>query len=173
MATRQVRIEGDSILRKISKEVTAIDKKIIELLDDMADTMEVENGVGLAAVQVGVLKRIFIACFDGENITECINPVVTKKEGEQVGSEGCLSIPGASAYCRRPLSVELEYTDRNGDRFALELNGFPAVICMHEYDHLDGILYADNTLSEEEVEEYRRLHGGLDDEFEDEDEIEE
>ncbi len=170
MAIRKVRVDGDSILRKISKEVTEIDGKIIELLDDMAETMEVENGVGLAAVQVGVLKRIFIACFDGEEITECINPVVSKKEGEQVGSEGCLSIPGESAYCRRPMSVVLEYTDREGDRYEMELNGFPAVICMHEYDHLDGILYADNTLTDEEVEEYRRIHGQLDDEFDDEDE---
>ncbi len=168
MALRKVRTEDDLILRKISKEVKEIDEKILILLDDMADTMNEENGVGLAAVQVGMLKRIFIAMFDGENITECINPVVIKKDGEQVGAEGCLSLPGKSGYCRRPLEVVLQYTDRSGERYEIQLQGYAAVMCMHEYDHLDGVLYSDHILSDDEVEEYRAIYGGLDDEYEEE-----
>ncbi len=172
MALRKVRLENDPILRKISKEVKIIDPKIIELLDDMADTMNEENGVGLAAVQVGILKRIFIAVFDGENITECINPVIVKREGEQVGSEGCLSIPGETGYCRRPENVVLQFTDREGNRYEMQLSGFAAVVCMHEYDHLDGILYADHKFTEEEIEAYEKEYGPLEEYEDEEDEIE-
>ncbi len=128
--------------------------------------MDLAEGVGLAAVQVGVLKRIFLACFDGETVTECINPVIIKKEGEQVGSEGCLSLPNKTGYCRRPLVVTLQYTDRNNERFEVELEDFGAVVCMHEYDHLDGTLYADHMLSDEEVEELEAMYGDLDEEME-------
>ncbi len=169
MAIRNIRVEEDQILRKTSKEVTEIDDKIIELLDDMRETMDEANGVGLAAVQVGVLKRIFIACFDGEEVTECINPVVTKMDGHQVGTEGCLSIPNTPfAYRKRPMEVTLEYTDREGVRYEVELDGFGAVVCMHEFDHLDGKLYIDDTMTDEEVAEYKKEFGDFE---EDEDEV--
>lgn len=157
MAIRNIRTEEDPILRKVSKEVTIIDGKIIELLDDMKETMNEADGVGLAAVQVGVLKRIFLACFDQINVTECINPVIVKIDGEQIGEEGCLSLPNKSALRKRPLSVVLQYTDRNGDRYEANLSEFGAVVCMHEFEHLDGKLYVDNVLTEEEEIEYRKM----------------
>ncbi len=158
MAIRTIRTEEDAILRKISKEVTEIDEKIIELLDDMKETMFATNGVGLAAVQVGALKRIFVACFDEyseEGVTECINPVIIEFDGEQIGEEGCLSLPNKSGVRKRPYCVTLEYTDRNGDRYKAVLEDYPAVICMHEFEHLDGKLYVDELLNEEELAEYK------------------
>lgn len=157
MAIRKIRTEEDPILRKMSKEVDKIDNKIIQLLDDMRETMFEEDGVGLAAVQVGVLKRIFIACFgeySDENIFECINPVIYDQSGEQIGPEGCLSVPDKSFYRKRPKTVVLRYTDRNGDKSTIELTGFNAVLCMHEYEHLNGRLYTDDLLSKDELDEY-------------------
>lgn len=153
MAIRKLRFEEDPILRKISKEVTVFDEKLITLLDDMKETLATEDGVGLACVQVGILKRIFIADFGDDCITECINPVIIEKSGEQVGSEGCLSIPDKSGYCNRPTYVKLRYFDRFGNEMEAILEDFNAVICMHEYDHLDGILYIDNLVDAPEGEE--------------------
>lgn len=158
MAIRTIRTEEDSILRIKSKEVKVIDEKIIELLDDMKETMFEANGVGLAAVQVGVLKRIFIACFDEyseDAVTECINPIIVSCEGEQTGEEGCLSLPNKSGVRKRPYAVTLQYTDRNGETFEVQLEDFSAVICMHEFEHLNGKLYVDELLSEEELLEYK------------------
>ncbi len=167
MALRNIREEQDPILRKISKEVVEIDDKIIQLLDDMLETMDEANGVGLAAVQVGILKRIFIACFDGETPVECINPVIVKMDGEQIGEEGCLSVPNKVGFRKRPYSVTLEYTDREGDRYAVDLEDFGAVVCMHEFEHLDGKLYNDELLSDDELVEYKKTLEA-EEEFEDE-----
>lgn len=143
MALRNLRVGEDPILRKISKEVKVIDEKIHIILDDMQETLVKEDGVGLACVQVGILKRIFIAQFDDDVVTECINPEILESSGEQIGQEGCLSVPGETGFCNRPDYVKLKYTDRNGVTHIVELHGFSATVCMHEYDHLDGILYID------------------------------
>lgn len=143
MALRNLRIGEDPILRKTSKEVKIIDEKIITILDDMHETLLKEDGVGLACVQVGILKRIFIAQFHDDVITECINPEILESSGEQIGQEGCLSVPGETGFCNRPDYVKLKYMDRNGETHIEELYDFSATVCMHEYDHLDGILYID------------------------------
>ncbi len=153
MAVRNLRFEEDPILRKKSKEVKKFDQRLFELLDDMKETMVEKNGIGLAAVQVGALKRVFIADLDGE-VVEFINPQIVKQEGEQVGSEGCLSVPDAVDYVNRPTYVKIKAFDRNGNGFQLEVEEFEAVIICHEYDHLDGILYIDKTVPKpDDIEE--------------------
>lgn len=151
MAIREMRFKDDEILRKKSKTVESIDQKIITLLDDMYDTMTEHQGVGLAAVQVGVLKRIFIIEID-EQLYEFINPTIEKLEGSQINSEGCLSIPGESAYVERPEVVVVRATNRNGEEFELTATDFFATAVCHEYDHLDGTLYIDKAIDESELE---------------------
>ncbi len=142
MAIRMIRTEGEEILRKKCKEIKEITPKIIELLDDMADTLYDSNGVGLAAPQVGILKRIVVIDI-GEGLFELINPVILEKSGEQTGNEGCLSIPGKMGVVTRPNYVKAEATDRNGERYIIEATELMARAICHELDHLDGILYAD------------------------------
>lgn len=150
MAIRLIRTQEEDILRKKCKEVKEITPKIIELLDDMADTLYDANGVGLAAPQVGLLKRIVIIDI-GDGLFELINPVILEKSGEQTGNEGCLSIPGKMGVVTRPNYVKVEATDRNGERYILEGEELMARAICHEVDHLDGILYAD--LVEGELED--------------------
>ncbi len=150
MAIRLIRTQEEDILRKKCKEVKEITPKIIELLDDMADTLYDANGVGLAAPQVGLLKRIVIIDI-GNGLFELINPVILEKSGEQTGNEGCLSIPGKMGVVTRPNYVKVEATDRNGERYILEGEELMARAICHEVDHLDGILYAD--LVEGELED--------------------
>ncbi|AEY66075.1 peptide deformylase [Clostridium sp. BNL1100] len=142
MAYRQIRKDGDEVLRKISRPVDTIDKKILSLLEDMADTMYRADGVGLAAPQIGVLKRMVVIDV-GDGLYEMINPVILEQSGEQDGMEGCLSIPGISGKVKRPMNVTLRYTDRNGESITIEANEFFARAICHELDHLDGILYKD------------------------------
>ncbi len=142
MAYRQIRQDGDEVLRKICRPVDTIDKKILSLLEDMADTMYRADGVGLAAPQIGVLKRIVVIDV-GDGLYEMINPVILEQSGEQDGMEGCLSIPGISGKVKRPMNVTLRYTDRNGESVTIEANEFFARAICHELDHLDGILYKD------------------------------
>lgn len=142
MAIRQIRFKDDDILRKISKEVDVIDDKILTLLDDMKETMYNANGVGLAAPQVGILKRI-IVLDDGNGLIECINPRIISKEGEQDGVEGCLSVPGFKGEVKRPNEVVVRALDRNGNEVEYRAKEFLARIFCHETDHLDGILYID------------------------------
>lgn len=137
MAIREIRKAPDEILYKKSREVTAFDKRLCELLDDMADTMYEANGVGLAAVQVGVLKRVCVID-DGSGIIELINPVITKTDGEQTGTEGCLSFPGKWGIVTRPNYVEVEAFDRNGDKVFFRGEGLLARAFCHEIEHLDG-----------------------------------
>ncbi len=153
MALRTLRIDGDEILRKKSREVEVIDEKIIELLDDMKETMRANDGVGLAAVQVGVLKRIFVIEID-ETYLEFINPEIISFSGEQVNQEACLSVPNAAGFVERPYEITMRALDRHGKVFEVLGDDFMAIAMCHEYDHLDGILYKDKQLSEEEMEGY-------------------
>lgn len=142
MAIRMIRTEGEDILRKKCREVKEITPKIIELLDDMADTLYDSNGVGLAAPQVGMLKRIVVIDI-GEGLYEMINPVILETAGEQTGNEGCLSIPGKMGKVTRPNYVKAEATNRDGERYIIEGEELMARAICHELDHLEGILYAD------------------------------
>lgn len=142
MAIRNIIQIGDPTLRKKSFEVTDFGAKTHELLDDMKQTLIKSEGVGLAAVQVGVLRRIFILLLDGEYY-ECINPVIVKQSGKQIGNEGCLSVKGKYGCVERPMNVTLKAQDRFGKEFILNAKGFLARAVCHEFDHLNGTLYVD------------------------------
>lgn len=148
MAKLKVLVAGDPLLRQISKPVDRIDKKLQRFLKDMADTMYAEDGVGLAAPQVGVLKRVVVIDVGDElGLLELINPVITKREGSVVSGEGCLSVPDFEGEVERAESVECEFTDRTGQRMVLNASGLLAVCIQHELDHLDGILFVDKAQS--------------------------
>ena len=142
MALRKIRLSTDEVLRKKSKEVVEINQKIIELLDDMADTMYEANGVGLAAPQVGVLRRVVVIDI-GEGLIELINPVIIETAGEQLGEEGCLSVPGKVGEVRRPNYCKVEALNRDGEKIVVEGEELMARALCHEIDHLDGTLYID------------------------------
>lgn len=147
MAKRLIREEGDPVLRKNAKTVKEIDEKIITLLDDMAETMYDANGVGLAAPQVGILKKICVIDI-GEGLYEIINPEILEQSGEQTGNEGCLSVPGKAGEVTRPNYVKVEYTNRDGERITVEGEGLLARALCHEIDHLSGVLYIDKVEGE-------------------------
>lgn len=147
MALRTIIEDGDPRLRKVSRGVDNIqDERIQTLIDDMIDSLRHSgNGIGLAAVQVGVLRRIFIIDLgDGEGLRVYINPEFLEKEGEQIYTEGCLSLPGYWGKVRRPARVKIAAYNREGERFEREAEGLEAVCICHEYDHLDGILFQDH-----------------------------
>ncbi len=146
MAIRQIIQLGDPTLRKKSFEVTDFGKKTHELLDDMKETLIKANGAGLAAPQVGVLRRIFIVT-DGNDFIECINPVILKSSGKQVGQEGCLSVKGKWGEVERPNKVTVKAFDRYGKPFTVKAEGFMARAFCHENDHLDGIVYVDKAIN--------------------------
>lgn len=143
MALRQIRYDGDDILRKKCKEVKELNERTITLIDDMFETMYEANGVGLAAPQVGILKRIVVIDVDYENPYVLINPVIIEKDGEQTGDEGCLSLPGLVATVTRPNHVVCKYLNEDMEEVTLEGEGLLARAICHEVDHLDGILYKD------------------------------
>ena len=144
MAIRRIRKDGDEILRKISKNVDAIDDKVHRLLDDMADTMYKYDGVGLAAVQVGILRRIVIIDVnDNKGLIELINPVITEYEGEQIKTEGCLSCPGVFGDVKRPEKVTVKALNRKGEEILIKGKGLLAVALCHELEHLEGKLFKD------------------------------
>ena len=149
MAKRQIRISTDEVLRKICKPVKEITPNTLTLLDDMAETMYDANGVGLAAPQVGVLKRIVVIDIGG-GLVELINPVIVEATGSQIDYEGCLSVPGASARVDRPAYVKVEALNRDGEKIIVEGEELMAVALCHELDHLDGILYIDKALPDED-----------------------
>lgn len=150
MAIRNIRQVGDPILRKTSKEVKEVNDRIKILLDDMAETMYKADGVGLAAPQVGLLKRVIVVDVrDEDGLIKLVNPEIIEKDGEQVGVEGCLSVPNFNANVKRPAHVVVKYLDDNGDEKKIEAEGLKAVALCHEIDHLNGILFIDNY--EEEV----------------------
>jgi peptide deformylase len=144
MAIRQIRVLGDDVLRKKCKEVKEMTPRMHTLVEDMYDTMYEAMGVGLAAPQVGILKRIVVIDTgeEGECVT-LVNPVITLKEGEQVGEEGCLSVIGESGIVRRPNVVKVRAYNRKGQLFEIEGEELLARAFCHEIDHLDGILYVD------------------------------
>ena len=142
MATRTIRIESDPILRKVSKEVTKFDESLWALLEDMAQTMYEADGVGLAAPQIGLLKRIFVIDI-GEGLVEFINPQVVLEDGEQFGEEGGLSVPKKYGPVRRPNRVRMRAQNRMGEWFEIEGEELMARAMLHENDHLDGKLFVD------------------------------
>ena len=148
MALRNIVTEGDELLRKKSRTVDEITPRIIKLLDDMADTMYFENrGIGIAAPQVGVLRRVFVVDVGDEHgKIEFINPEILEATGNQVCSEGCLSVPGKGAEVNRPEYVKIKALDRDGNEFVLEADGLLANCICHENDHLDGILFIDKAI---------------------------
>lgn len=152
MAIRNIRKLGDEILRKKCRPVETIDERIVTLLEDMAETMYEANGVGLAAPQVGVLKRIVVIDI-GEGLIELINPEITDFEGNIKDVEGCLSVPGKCGYVVRPEKVTVTALDRNGDKITISGEGMLAKAFCHELDHLDGIVFVDKVTEFVEPEE--------------------
>ncbi|MBQ8374003.1 MAG: peptide deformylase [Clostridia bacterium] len=143
MAIRNVVQVGDEVLRKKCFPVEKFDEKLWQLLDDMKDTVKKEQGAGLAAPQVGILRRAVVVDIEEEGYFEFINPVILSQKGEQTGWEGCLSVRGKSGVVSRPMKVKLSYFDRFGEKHLLQAKGFFARAICHELDHLDGVLYID------------------------------
>ena len=152
MAIRNVVQVGDDVLRKKCFEVTVFDEKLATLLDDMKETVRKEDGAGLAAPQVGILRRAVVIDVK-EGFYEMVNPVIVEAKGEQCGYEGCLSVRGKRGVVSRPLVVKVEYADRTGKRKKLVARGFFARAVCHELDHLDGILYTDRAEKVESVKD--------------------
>jgi len=147
MALRKMVYIEDELLRKKSRPVDKFDEKLHKLLDDMAETMYHTNGVGLAAPQVAVLRRVVVMdCGDG--LIEMINPEIISTEGEQDGPEGCLSVPGRRGMVKRPMVVNARFQDRHGEWYEIEADELLARCIMHETDHLDGVLYVDKMYRE-------------------------
>ena len=147
MAIRNLRLEGDEILSKKSREVEEIDEKIQILIDDMIETMHKYNGVGLAAVQVGILKRVVVIdLYDDKGPIVLINPVIIKEKGEQEVEEGCLSFPNQFAKIVRPAEIVAEYTDRDGKRMRVKAKELLAQALSHEVDHLNGEVFIDKII---------------------------
>ena len=145
MARRNIVKMGDPLLRKISKPVESFDEKLHVLLDDMKDTLHAVGGLGLAAPQVGVLRRVCIVEYDDE-FFELVNPVLVKSSGKCVDNEGCLSVVGFRGMVERPEKIVVEYFDRNGQKHTQHAEGYFARVFLHEMDHLDGILFADKMI---------------------------
>lgn len=147
MAVRNVRYESDEILRKKSRPVEVVDEKIVELVNDMIETMHKYDGVGLAAPQVGVLKRVVVIdLYDGHEPYVLINPEIIKTKGEQEVDEGCLSFPNKFAKVVRPLEVTAKALDINGKEYKIKGKGLLAQAIAHEIDHLEGILFVDKII---------------------------
>ena len=143
MAIRNIRVDGDDILRKECKPVKEMTPRISELIDDMFDTMYEAGGVGLAAPQVGILRRIVVIDVMDNNPLVLINPEIVETEGEQIGEEGCLSLPGLSGEVARPERVVCKALDRNMEPITVEGTELLARCICHELDHLNGVLYKD------------------------------
>ncbi len=156
MATRRIVKRGDEVLTKVCRPVENFDKKLHNLLDDMAQTMYKANGVGLAGPQVGMLRRIFVVDV-GEGLIEAINPEIIACDGEQENTEGCLSCPGIIALTRRPERLTLKAQDRYGEEYILEAEGFLAQALSHENDHLDGKTIYETAVRMLTKEEYEQL----------------
>ena len=146
MAVRNIITKDNEVIRKTSKPVKVFDENLEILLDDMYETMTKANGCGIAAVQVGVLKRAVIVETNGLKL-ELINPVITKSSGSQIGPEGCLSVKNIRGDVERPYTVTVKAFDRYGNEMELTFNDFVARAICHELDHLDGILFIDKIIS--------------------------
>ena len=143
MAIRNIRYDGDDILRKVCRPVEKMDDRTLTLIDDMFDTMYEANGVGLAAPQVGIVKRIVVIDIGDKNPLTLINPEIIETSGEQTGDEGCLSLPGKVGQVTRPMHVVCKALDRDMNEITVTGEGLLARAICHETDHLDGILYKD------------------------------
>lgn len=151
MAIRTVRTDEDPILRKRSREVTQFDDRLAELVEDMIDTMYASDGIGIAAPQVGILKRAVIVMDPEEEEPipmVLINPVITEREGEQCKEEGCLSVPGKTGTVNRPYKIVLQYQDVKGEKYETGIEGELVRVVCHEVDHLDGILFSDKMVED-------------------------
>ena len=142
---RTIITEGDPVLNKVCHPVTKFDEKLWTLLDDMRETLAESNGVGLAAPQVGILRRVVLVINGQDEVLELINPSIIKTEGEQEGLEGCLSVPGKWGNVKRPMVVRVRAQDRNGNWFEVEDEELTARCFCHELDHLDGHLFVEHT----------------------------
>lgn len=152
MALREIVTVGDDILRKKAREVVKFNDRLCVLLDDMTETMKYEGrGIGLAAPQVGILKRVFVVDVGDEHgLIEFINPEIVDAEGEVIGEEGCLSVPGQSGCVARPERITVRALDRHGKPFELKAEGILAICICHENDHLNGVLFIDKIVEQEE-----------------------
>ena len=154
MAKLKIRKVGDEVLSKVCRPVDEINARVLTLLDDMAETMRAADGVGLAAPQVGILRRIVVIEIEEDGLIELINPKIIAWSGEQVGAEGCLSVPGRYGEVKRPMHVTVRATNRHGEEFEMTGHGLLARAFCHELDHLDGHLYLEKVtrmLDEEEL----------------------
>lgn len=147
MALRNIRIDGDPLLRKRSREVNEVNDKINTLIDDMIETMNDAQGIGLAAPQVGTLRRVIVVDI-GEGPVAMINPVISDEQGEEIGVEGCLSIPEFRGTVKRPQKLNVKYLDRDGNEQTLEAEDLLARVVCHEVDHLNGVLFKDIFIEE-------------------------
>ncbi len=155
MGLRRIHTDKEPSLHKVCKPVVNFDKKLHKLLDDMHETLDDANGVGLAAPQVGILRRVVLVD-NGEEVLELINPELIETGGEQDGAEGCLSVPGKYGWVKRPMYAKVRAQDRNGNWYEAEGEELTARCFCHELDHLDGIVYTqvmDRFLTEEELEQ--------------------
>ena len=148
MALRQIRLEGDPVLNKVAKEVKEVTPRTLELIGDMLDTMYEANGVGLAAPQVGILKRIVVIDISGDDPHVLINPRIVESSGEQTGYEGCLSVPGVSGKVTRPDYVKAVYQDEQMELKEIEGTELLARAICHELDHLEGHMYTEKVIGE-------------------------
>ena len=169
MALRKIALQGEPCLTKVCRPVTEFNDRLHVLLDDLADTLEDSGGVGLAAPQVGVLRRVCVVLDEEDQLIELVNPEIIRTEGEQTGLEGCLSVPGKYGEVTRPEIVRVRAQDRDGNWFEVEDEGLTARCFCHEIEHLDGHLFSehcDRLLTDEELEQYLKEH---EDEYERED----
>ena len=157
MAVREILTRGESALTKVCHPVTKFDQKLWDLIDDMKETLAEAGGVGLAAPQVGILRRVVIVINEADEVLELVNPEIVAQSGEQTGLEGCLSVPGKWGIVTRPDVVRVRAQDRYGDWFEVEGEGLTARAFCHEIEHLDGHLFVehiDHFLSDEELRDY-------------------
>ena len=159
----EIKKYGEDVLKQIAKEVelNEINDEFRKFLDDMVETMYDSDGVGLACPQIGILKRLVTIDVGDENgLLKMINPEILESSGEQVGPEGCLSIPDVRGFVKRPEKVKFKYTDIDGNEQIIDATGLLAVCVCHEIDHLNGILFTDLALDGEEAEMYEKLYYG-------------
>ena len=154
MAILNIVKEGDPVLRKTSREVKEITPRIITLLDDMRDTLKNAKGAGLAAVQVGVLRRVVLVDTEETGLIELINPKIIAYTGTQEETEGCLSVPGVWGITRRPMSVTVKAMNRDGEEFTVTGTGLAARAFCHELDHLEGVLFIDKMIEKLDPEDF-------------------